>query len=79
MLLVSFCVLVVATRTTSFINSNSSRRGAQTNQLPQLDRSEGIRTPLFRLRIHNVTNSGSSFSSTTGALVILFQRKLPEF
>ena len=34
-LLVSFCVLVVATRTIFFVNTDSFRRGIQSNQLPQ--------------------------------------------
>ena len=78
MLLVSFCVLIVATRTTFFINCDSFRCGAQPNQLPLLDRSEGTRTWLFGLRIYNVANSCGSLSSTKRALVILFRRKLPE-
>ena len=78
LLLVSFCVLVVATRTIFFINSDSFQLGAQPNQLPQVDHSEGTRTPLFGLRIHNVANGGGSFSSTKGARVILFRQKLPE-
>ena len=45
--LVSLSVLVVATRIIFFIDSNSFRRGAQPNQLSQLDRSEGTITPLF--------------------------------
>ena len=46
-LLVSFCVLVVATRSIFFINSDFFLHGAQPNRLPQLDHSEGTRTPLF--------------------------------
>ena len=78
MLLVSFCVLVVVTGTILFINSNSFQHGTQPNQLPQLDYSERTEHHCSDQKIHNVTNSGGSFSSTKGDRVILFQPKLPQ-
>ena len=78
MLLVSFCVLVVATRTIFFVNSDSLRHGTQPYQLPHLDRSEGTEHRCSDQKVHNVANSGGSFSSTKGARVILFRQKQPE-
>ena len=78
MLLVSFYVLVVVTGTIFFINSDSFRHGTQPNQLPQLDDSERTKHHCLDPKIHNMTNSSVSFSSTKGAHVILFGPKLPQ-
>ena len=78
MLLVSFCVLVVVTGTIFFVNSDSFRHGTQPNQLPQLDHSERTEHHCLDQKIHNMTNSSVSFSSTKGACVILFWPKLPQ-
>ena len=66
-LVVSFCVLVVETRTIFFVNSDSFRRGIKPNQLPQLNCSEGTEHCCSNQKIHNVANSGGYFSSTKGA------------
>ena len=60
MLLVSFCVLVVATRTLFFANSDSFWRGTQPNQLPQLNRYEVKEHRCSYQKIHSVANSGGS-------------------
>ena len=78
MLLVSLCVLVVATGTIFFVNSDSFRRGTQPNQLQQLDHSEGTEHHCSDQKFHNVVNNGDSFSPTKGARVILFRPKLPQ-
>ena len=78
MLLVSFCVLMVVTGTIFFVNSDSFRHRTQPNQLPQLDHSERTEHHCSDQKIHNVTNSGGSFSSTKGTRVILFRPKLQQ-
>ena len=78
MLLVSFCVLVVATGTIFFVNSDSFWRGTQPNQLPQLDHSERTEYCRSYQKIHNVANSAASVSSTKGARMIVSAKTATE-